>query len=79
MFRMLTVLARCHALRIYGKTLAKAAASLSETPGLETVKIFAKVPYLQPTVTLDVWTRRVRVWIGWRIMVVEAIVVLWIG
>ena len=48
--------------------------------GLVVVEIFAKVPYSQHYYDiLDVWTRRVWVWIGLRIMVAEAMVVLWEG
>ena len=43
------------------------------------VKIFAKIPYHHHATTLHVWTRRVLVWIGLRIMVLEAMVVLWEG
>jgi len=40
------------------------------------LEIFAQIPYHQHATTLHVWTRRVWVWIGLRIMVLEAMVVV---
>ena len=50
-----------------------------EVKGSAMLKYSRRFHIINPTTTLDVWTRRVWVWIELRNMVVEAMVVLWEG
>ena len=51
----------------------------SQKPTTKLLKYLRTFHIFNTTTTLDVWTKRVWVWIGLRIMVVEVIVVLWEG